>query len=450
MTSLGVRPQETRSPEKIAPAAQVPAGAPDVLDLSLQATSLLFVNAETTQQTVAAGKRIAEGLGHRATVIPRWGELLVQVETEQGQRAEASAVAPMAIDMNKVLEAERVVDGLADGRLRAEEARGALRSVAALPPVSLGRFVLAAAVGACALAVVFGAERASTFPLIAVSAGTGALLRRGLSRLSPNPFLQPFAAALLAGLIGGLGRRYQLGSAMTLIALTPCMVLVPGPHFLNGLIDLVRARVALGSARLLFAGLVSAAISAGLLLGLWLVGATLPITPPSRAIPLAVDALAAGFAVAAYCSFYSMHWRYVPIPVLVGMAAHALRWSALAAGFSAFGAAFLACLLVGAVMSAVAARLRLPFAALSFAAVVSLIPGVFLFRMAAGSVQLAQLGTRASDGVVSTILSDGATAILILLAMGFGLILPRLVAERFRPVGARGPAVHGGEHDHHD
>lgn len=444
MTTLGVRPPEMRSPEKVAP-ARIPASASDVLELSLQASSLLFVNAETTQQTVAAGKRIANAFEHRATVIPRWGELVVQVETDQGSRAQLSAVAPVAIDMNKVLEAERLVDAVANGRLPAEEAREALRRVAALPPVSLGRFVLAAAVGACALAVVFGAERASTFPLIALSAGAGALLRRGLSRLSPNPFLQPFAAALLAGLIGGLGRRYQLGSAMTLIALTPCMVLVPGPHFLNGLIDLVRARVALGAARLLFATLVSTAISAGLLLGLWLVGATLPITPPSRTIPLAVDALAAGFAVAAYCSFYSMHWRYVPIPVVVGMAAHALRWGALAAGFSAFSAAFLACLLVGAAMSAVVERLRLPFAALSFAAVVSLIPGVFLFRMAAGAVQLAQLGGRAPDGVLSTILTDGATAILILLAMGFGLILPRLVAERLRPVRAPPPTVHGGE-----
>lgn len=401
----------------------------------MQATRLLFINAETTEQTVAAGRRIATALGHRATVIPHWGELLVQVETEQGSEQTLGPAAPIAIDMNKVGEAERVVESIAVGRTTPEDAKAAFRSVAALPPISLGRFSIVAAVGACALAMLFGAERLSSFLLIALSAWAGALLRRGLSHLSPNPFVQPFAAALLAGVIGGLGRQYQLGSAMTLIALTPCMVLMPGPHFLNGLIDLVRGRIALGCARTVFAGLVTAAISAGLLLGLWLVGATLPITPASRSIPLTTDAIAAGFAVVAYCSFYSMHWRHVPIPVLVGMAAHALRWSLVAAGASAFAGAFFACLLVGLVMSPVARRLRLPFAAISFAAVVSLTPGVSLFRMAAALVQLGDLGTRAPEAIVSAVLTDVATAALILLSMGLGLILPKLVADRL-PVAA--------------
>src|SRR5215813_119124 len=448
MTSLEARPHDVHAPETVAP-AQVPVRASDLLQLVQQATSLLFVNAETTQQTVAAGKRVAGTCGYRATVIPRWDALVVQVETDQGSQQAISSVAPVAIDMNKVMETERVVDSIAEGRVTAEDARPALRNVAALPPVSLGRFVLAAAVGACALAVVFGAQRPSTFALIAFSAAAGAVLRRGLSHLSSNPFVQPFAAALLAGLIGGLGLRYQLGSAQTLIALTPCMVLVPGPHFLNGLIDLTRGRVAVGSARILFAGLVIVAISAGLLLGLWLMGSTLPLAPPSRSIPLGVDAIAAGFAVAAYASFYSMHWRYVPIPVVVGMAAHALRWSAVTAGASGFAAAFLACFLVGTVMSPVARTLRLPFAAMSFAAVVSLIPGVFLFRMAAGLVQLAVLGAKAPEGVISVVVTDGATATLIFLAMGFGLILPKLLAERFFSAGASRANVERAEHVHH-
>ena len=42
---------------------------------------------------------------------------------------------------------------------------------------------------------------------------------------------------------------------LLLIAVCPCMVLVPGPHILNGAIDLMRTRVALGIARLGYAGL---------------------------------------------------------------------------------------------------------------------------------------------------------------------------------------------------
>src|SRR5215469_6571067 len=99
MTTLGARPHDTRSPEMTAPAS-----TSDVVELLLQATSLLYVNAETTEQTVAAGQQIAGRFGEHATVIPRWGELVVQVETDQGSQQRISPVAPVAIDMNKVLE----------------------------------------------------------------------------------------------------------------------------------------------------------------------------------------------------------------------------------------------------------------------------------------------------------------------------------------------------------
>jgi Putative threonine/serine exporter len=74
-------------------------------------------------------------------------------------------------------------------------------------------------------------------------------LRRGLARLSENVFLQPFCAALLAGVVGALAVRYQLGSSLGLVALCPCLILVPGPHVLNGGLDLIRSRIDLGASR---------------------------------------------------------------------------------------------------------------------------------------------------------------------------------------------------------
>jgi uncharacterized membrane protein YjjB (DUF3815 family) len=106
---------------------------------------------------------------------------------------------------------------------------------------------------------------------------------------------------------------------------------------------------------------------------------------------------------------------------------------ALSVGASAYAAAFLACLFVGLVLTPVSHRLRLPFAAMAFAAVVSLIPGVFLFRVAAGLVQMAGLGANAPSSLISTVLAEGSTALLIFLAMGFGLSAP-LLAPRARPI----------------
>ena len=435
MASLLAQPLDT--PEETAP-APVAVTASELLGVVQQGTTLLFANAETTDRTVAAGERVAAALGTRVTIFPRWDALVAQVESDDGHRSQIARVAPVGIDMNKVLESERVIEGLAERRLTLREARAEFTRIAALPPVSLGRFALAAVVGACGLAVVYGAIRPSTFPLIALSAGGGVLLRRALSRVSSNVLLQPFGAALLAGLIGGLAQRYDLGSPQRLIAVCPCMLLVPGPHFLNGLIDLARARVALGCSRIAFALLVMVAICGGLLLGLWLLGGDLPISPPTRSVPLAVDLIAAGLAVSAYASFYSMPWRYLPVPIAIGALAHAIRWFALTLGTSIHAAAFLACLFVGLVATPIASRLRLPFAAMSFAAVVSLMPGVFFFRMAGGLVQLSKLGASADPGLTSAVLAEGATALLILLSMGLGLVLPRLVVGHPGP-GAGGP-----------
>ena len=84
-------------------------------------------------------------------------------------------------------------------------------------------------------------------------------------------------------------------------------------------------------------------------------------------------------------------------------------------------------------MTPVADRLRLPFAAVAFASVVSLIPGVFLFRMAGGLVGLIARGGYSAPGLLLGIATDGATAVLILLAMAFGLILPKMLIEHFDP-----------------
>ena len=397
-------------------------------NLLIRTATLLLANGQTTEGTRLAVERLAKAKGYPVGFSARWDEFVLRSESE----TVFGEVAPTGVDISRVTATEAVVEAACLDRITSAEALGRLAAIQRSAPVKLRRFASMAAAGAASLGVIFGASDWLTIGLIAASAGCGALLRRAVSSVSGNPLLQPLAASILAGFVGGVVARAGLPVGDRLVAVCPCMVLVPGPHFLNGAIDLARVRLSIGAGRIGFALLIVLAICGGLLVGLALPGVALPSGSASTAVPLGYDIVAAGVAVAAYGTFFNMPWRLMAAPVLVGMAAHAVRWQLLERNASLQAGAFGATLLVGMLITPLAHRFRLPFGASAFASVVSLMPGVLMFEATSATLAVIGPGADADPTALLAIFGNGATALVVILSMAVGLILPKMAYDALR------------------
>jgi uncharacterized membrane protein YjjP (DUF1212 family) len=411
------------------------------LELLGRCAKLLFGNGQTTYRVVEDLQTLSRALGYKANVYPSWDQITIELNSQNTIDAQNGSlnsalievvdVSPLGVDMNKVSQTLEVMLKLKTGKLQPEQALVSLDKIATSAPASTLRFTIMAGLGACALAVIFGATDINTLLVIMISACAGALLRRMIAHYSHNALLQPLAAACLSGVIGAIAQRLSLSPTLQLIAVCPCMILVPGAHIINGSLDMARVRISLGIARLAYSALIILMICIGLLLGLYLGGQTLAQAVDTPTVPLIMDVLSAGIAVAAFGAFFSMSWRVLIIPIAIGMFAHAMRWAVIDLSSSVVMGAFAACLFAGLISTPLAHRFKLPFAALAFASVVSMMPGVFIFRMTSALISIYTLGEKSSLSVLTTATSEGITATMICLAIAFGLILPKITIDRY-------------------
>src|SRR5262249_17473303 len=86
-------------------------------NLVLALARVLLVNGQATEQTVAAAERLGRALGLRARVLPRWGEVQLQLEDDNVNRVSQISADPTGVDMYRVAAAMLAVEDVEAGRL---------------------------------------------------------------------------------------------------------------------------------------------------------------------------------------------------------------------------------------------------------------------------------------------------------------------------------------------
>ena len=441
--SLRDASHQLRSARRLEPDAPAAAagGQQHRSDAALLGAASLFANGSSTDDVIELLEtwqfKIWGSSSHLLGVDARWGTLsLLTTGPTDGVGCASYPAVPVALSVNRVVATRIAADQVVNDACSAQVSHEGLRRASNMALAPLWLFVLSAAVCPAALAVIFGAG-GSALLLIALAGALGALVRRGLVAIGGGLLTQDFAAALVAGLVAGVGTQLGGGGTSLLVAACPCMILLPGPHLLNGALDMIAYRLPLGIARLGFALTAIAALCLGVLIGLAVTGEPFPQAGPAAAVPLWIDALAGGVAAGCYAVSFATPPRLIVWPAALGLVGHAVHWVMVARAHAAPAtAAIIASLLVGIATVPVARRHSLPFACIAFAAVVSMLPGVYIFPAAAGMLTISQTGARADSSILTGVFANASTSILVIAALTLGLSAPK-AAHGFLRSGGR-------------
>src|SRR5262245_2140563 len=318
-----------------------------------------------------------------------------------------------------------VLERVRQGQLEASAALAFLGRVEADTPRYprwLAALVLGA--GAASLAAILGADGGAA-AVAGLASGLGLLARQELGRRHFALLALPLTAALIGAILGGLAIRLGWSRTPGLVLIVPALMLVPGPHLINGMLDLIDNYLPMSLARLGLAVGILLASGLGIVLGVEL---TLPVPlPPEQGadadhLNLLSDMALAGVVTCGFAVIYNTAWRHVGLAAVGGMAGHGLRFLALEAGWGLEAATFLGGLAVGVVAGWMARSAKTPMAVIAFAGAVTMMPGLHIYRALGGALQLARQMNEAEPGAIAATLGNASQACLVVSALALGLI----------------------------
>jgi uncharacterized membrane protein YjjP (DUF1212 family) len=378
--------------------------------------STAAIHRELTATAVAlTGESCYIAVSYRDIVIRRVGE-----------SPASTSVSELRYNMAVLARVRTILGQVRRGELDPAAALVLLERVEAdTPRHSRWLAALILSVAGAALAALLGADGSAT-GVVGVATGLGLLLRQELGRRHAGLLSLPLTAAFVGAVLGGLAIRLGLTQTPELVLIVPALMLVPGPHMINGLLDLIDNHLPMSLARLGLAMGVLLAAGLGIILGLEL---TLPdpsisgSAAPAEHLSLWLDMLLAGVVASGFAVFYNTPWAQLRMAAAGGMVGHGLRYLALDAGCRPEAATFLGGLAVGAVSAWLSRYARTPVAVIAFAGAVTMMPGQAMYRALAGTLKLARQVEKTDPATVAGTLGTTFEACLVVSGLTLGLIL---------------------------
>lgn len=331
----------------------------------------------------------------------------------------------LRINIAVAAKAMQIADNICDHTMNLHEAIAALELVER-NAVQHNRWQLALIFGtaASALAALSQGDAAAIF-VVGLASALGLLARQEIARHSQILLALPFTAALIGSLLGGLFIRMGWTQTQSICLIVPALMLVPGPHLINGLYDTIENNIQTGLPRLWLALSILVAASLGILIGgrLTLDMNTIPAWYGGGTVPLWLDMLLAGIVSCGFGAFYNAPWRVLWMSILCGMIGHGIRYLCLQSGWSLEASTLVACLTIGFMANTVVHRLRVAFAAVSFASAVPMMPGTLIFSGFGGMMEIIVSGQNASQPLIAGTLANLFQACAVVAAMGIGLLV---------------------------
>jgi uncharacterized membrane protein YjjP (DUF1212 family) len=403
------------------PRNNAPASGAALRFLQLSARLLLEYNVRS-KSIERRIERIARHLGVNVQTIVGYREVTLTVADGRTFHTQAPE---LRINIAVSAGALHVIDELCLDRIGLDEATDSLETLESLAPRH-GRWEVAVLFGLAAAAIAW-LLRADwgAIAVSGVSSALGLIARQELATRSVTLFAQPFAAGLIGAVLSGLVIRLGWTETPGFCLIVPALMLVPGPHLINGVHDMWENYVHTGIYRLGLAAGILIAAALGVVLGGWLsLGPATLSTSPSMATPLtlALDAALAGVAACGFGALYNAPWRVLWVSILCGVVGHGLRYLLLD-HLNVEMATLFACLAIGLIANVAADRLRLPFSAVAFAGAVPMMPGVFIYQSIAGAMRLSAAGTSADAAIAAATLALSFKSVFVVGAIALGLLI---------------------------